>query len=140
MRLLIILSFCIGSVFISAKKTTANELNGTWIPVKQEMNGNSIPESSFEKQRLIISDNNYTFIAESTDKGISRFHDGKLDIYGKEGVNTGKHFTGIYKLENELLTICYNLKGDSYPEAFDSKGKPIYLLCVFKRENAKKNY
>jgi uncharacterized protein (TIGR03067 family) len=137
MRLLIILTFCIGAGFVYSKKTTMNELNGTWIPVKQEMNGATIPESGFQNQRLIINDSNYTFVAESTDKGIAKFSNGKLDIYGKEGVNSGKHFTAIYKLENHLLTICYNLKGDGYPEAFESNGKPMFFLCVFKKENVK---
>ncbi|HEX4372451.1 MAG TPA: TIGR03067 domain-containing protein [Puia sp.] len=137
MRLLIILSFFIGSSFISAKKIIVNELNGTWIPVKQEMNGTSIPEAGFQNQRLVIRDSNYTFTAESVDKGIAKFSNGKLDIYGKEGVNAGKHFTAIYKLENQLLTICYNLKGDAYPETFDSKGKPLFFVCAFKKENAK---
>jgi uncharacterized protein (TIGR03067 family) len=137
MRLLIILSFCIGASFISPKKITANELNGTWIPIKQEMNGAALPESSFQNERLTISDTNYIYVAESKDKGIAKFSDGKLDIYGKEGINTGKHFTAIYKLEDQLLTICYDLKGDSYPEAFDTKGKPTLFLCVFKKENAK---
>jgi hypothetical protein len=49
-------------------------------------------------------------------------------------VNTGKHFTAIYKYENEELTICYNLAGDSYPQSFDSKGKPMYFLAVFKKQ------
>ena len=57
-----------------------------------------------------------------------------MDIYGKQGVNAGKHFTAIYKLENELLTICYNLRGDSYPAAFETKGKPTLFLSVFKKE------
>ena len=56
-----------------------------------------------------------------------------MDIYGKEGVNSGKHFTAIYKFEEGLLTICYNLSGDRYPEAFETKGKPMYFLSVFKR-------
>lgn len=137
MRLLIILTFCISAGFINSKKVIVNELNGTWIPVKQQMNGAAIPEAGFQNQRLIISDSNYTFSAESVDKGIAKFSNGKLDIYGKEGVNAGKHFTAIYKLENQLLTICYNLKGDVYPETFDSKGKPLFFLSVFKKENAK---
>jgi hypothetical protein len=59
-----------------------------------------------------------------------------MDIYGKEGVNTGKHFTAIYKLENNRLTICYNLAGDKYPELFDTKGRKQYFLCVFKSSNS----
>ena len=53
---------------------------------------------------------------------------------GKDGVNKGNHFTGIYKFENELLLICYNLSGDKYPEAFETKDKPTYFLATFKKE------
>jgi uncharacterized protein (TIGR03067 family) len=118
-----------------------NKLNGTWVPAKQEMGGTLLPKAAFEKQKLIISDSTYTFTAESIDKGVVKYKDDKMDIYGKEGVNAGKHFTAIYRYENlpagqadEQLTICYNLKGDSYPEAFETKGKPMYFLSVFKKE------
>ncbi|WP_410962819.1 hypothetical protein, partial [Salmonella sp. SAL4446] len=58
---------------------------------------------------------------------------GKMDIYGKDGVNNGKHFTTIYKYQDEQLTICYNLAGDKYPESYETKGKPTYFLAVFKK-------
>lgn len=121
---------------ISTKKTSqsSNILNGTWIPVKQELGGKELPAVVFEKQKLIISDSTYTVIAESIDKGLVKYNDTKMDIYGKEGINAGKHFTAIYKLENGQLIICYNLLGDSYPEALESKGKPMYFLSVFKKE------
>lgn len=57
-----------------------------------------------------------------------------MDIYGKEGVNTGKHFAAIYKLNNEKLTICYNLNGDSYPSDFETKSRPALFLSVFKKD------
>lgn len=116
----------------NATKTT-NKLNGTWVPVKQEIGGKELPPIAFEKQKLIISDSNYTLIAESTDKGVVKYNHDKMDIYGKEGVNTGKHFSAIYKLDNGQLTICYNLLGNGYPETFDTKGKPMYFLSVFRK-------
>ena len=103
------------------------------MPVKQEFAGTPLPTAVFEKQKLIISDSTYTVIAESIDKGIVKYKDDKMDIYGKEGVNAGKHFTAIYRYENGELTVCYNLKGDSYPETFETKGKPLYFLSVFKK-------
>ena len=112
----------------------SNQLNGTWVPVKLEINGNPLPAATFEKQKLIISDTLYTFIAESVDKGILKYNNGKMDIYGKDGVNAGKHFTTIYRFENDQLVICYNLAGDKYPEAFETKGKPTYFLATFKKE------
>ena len=143
MRQLTILLFIFLSVGCSTtKKTSAksNLLNGTWTPINEEMGGTLFPKAAFEKQKLILSDSNYTLIAESIDKGVVRYRDNKMDIYGKEGVNAGKHFTAIYKLENlptgqagEQLTVCYNLAGNNYPEAFDTKGKPMYFLAVFKK-------
>jgi uncharacterized protein (TIGR03067 family) len=117
---------------------TATRLDGTWIPVKQEIGGTVLPSTAFEKQKLIISDSNYTFVAESVDKGVVKYQDDKMDIYGKEGVNIGKHFTARYKYDKDELTVCYNLSGDSYPENFETQGKHNLFLCVFKRETAAK--
>ena len=112
----------------------SNRLNGTWAPVKLEIDGNALPAATFEKQKLIISDTLYTYIAESVDKGSLKYDNGKMDIYGKDGVNAGKHFTAIYKFENDQLVICYNLAGDNYPVAFETKGMPTYFLATFKKE------
>lgn len=110
------------------------ELNGTWIPVKQEMGGKPFPLAVYEKMKMIIQDSTYTVIAESVDKGIARRKEDKMDIYGKDGVNAGKHFTALYKLENGQLVICYNLAGTEYPASFSTEGKPLYFMSVFKKE------
>ena len=81
-----------------------------------------------------MKEGTYTVIAESVDKGIVKIRNDRMDIYGKDGVNEGKHFTAIFKFENEQLIICYNLSGDSYPESFETKGKPKYFLSIFKKE------
>jgi hypothetical protein len=94
----------------------------------------SLKIRNFSNSPLIPSTCLYTFSAESVDKGEVTFNDSKMDIYGKEGVNTGKHFTAIYKYETGQLTICYNLAGDSYPTTFDTKGIQTAFLCVFKKE------
>jgi len=140
MRILpFLLLFVIGAGCTSTKKasTIPKKLNGTWIPVKLEMNGQLLPPASFEKQKLIINDSAYTFIAESVDKGVVTSKDDKLDIYGRDGVNKGKHFTAIYKFENEQLIICYNLSGDVYPATFETTGKPMYFVATFKKEAKK---
>ena len=140
MRLLTIFSVLMLSISCSSTKNTkikADDLNGAWIPIQQEIAGKQLPAAAFEKQKLIISDNTYTLMAESVDKGEVNYSNGKMDIYGKEGVNTGKHFTAIYKYENGQLTLCYNLAGDSYPETFETTNKPTFFLSVFKRETTK---
>ena len=138
-RLTIVLLLCIGAGCTGTKSTTieSDKLNGTWIPVIQEIAGKELPTIAFIKQKLTISDNMYTLVAESVDKGELTYSGGKMDIYGKEGVNAGKHFTAIYKFENDRLTVCYNLSGDSYPETFETKGRSTFFLSVFERETVK---
>ncbi len=119
---------------ISRAQSTSNPINGTWIPISQTMNGKTFPAVVYASQKLIIDDSNYTVIAESIDRGVIIYTANKMDIYGKDGVNKGKHFTAVYKYEDKQLTICYNLLGDSYPELFDSKGKGLLFLSVFKKE------
>ena len=140
MRLLLFISFFISGLNCTTAKKVAGHssiLTATWTPIRQEIGGKELPAVAFKNQQLIISDSNYTVVAESVDKGVVKYNNNKMDIYGKEGVNTGKHFTAIYKIENEQLTICYNLAGNNYPEAFDTKGKPMYFLSVFKKDSMK---
>jgi len=127
-----IILLCFGCT--ATKKTNSTVLNGTWIPIKQEMGGTLLPNAAFEKQKLILNDSTYTVITESIDKGIVKYSSTTIDIYGKEGVNEGKHFTAIYKIENKQLIICYNLSGNGYPESFDTKNSPMCFLSVFKKE------
>ena len=135
MRLTIFISLLILSLGCSNTKnvTTTNKFNGTWMPVKQEIGGTALPDEALKNQKLIILDNTYTVIADNIDKGIVKYQGNKMDIYSNEGANKGKHFTAIFKYETGLLTICYNLKGDSYPEVFETKGKPLFFLSVFKK-------
>ncbi|MFM9910851.1 MAG: hypothetical protein ACKVOW_16040 [Chitinophagaceae bacterium] len=140
MRLIVFLFLLIiGSSCGTTKKLAKNStvLNGTWIPIKQEMSGKELPILAFEKQKLTINDSLYSMIAESIDKGVITYTDNKMDIYGRQGVNAGKHFTAIYKVENEQLTICYNLAGDSYPVTFETKSKRLLFLSVFNKEGVK---
>ena len=132
MKNLLIICFAFTCIVKSFGQT--KPLDGIWIPVKLEINGAQLPPATFETQKLIINDSNYTFIAESVDKGVLNYKDGKMDIYGKDGVNAGKHITTIYKFENDQLIICYNLTGDKYPESFETKGKQTYFMATFKKE------
>jgi uncharacterized protein (TIGR03067 family) len=132
---LLAMVFAVGCASTQYTGNNNGQLNGTWIPVKQEMGGTALPEIIYKTQQLIISDSNYTVTAESIDKGVVRYNADKMDIYGKEGVNKGKHFTAIYKYTNGELTVCYNLLGTDYPAKFETAGKPLYFLSVFKKQN-----
>ena len=137
-QLIFCLFICLATGCGSTKKINAgsNFLNGTWIPVKQEMGGGPLPATAYQNYKLTINDSVYTYGTPQTDRGVISYDNTKMDIYGKVGVNAGKHYPAIYKLENGELTICYNLSGKGYPEAFDTKGQPLYFLSVFKKESS----
>ena len=126
--------FCVSCSHTKNVTVAPNKLTGTWIPVKQEIGGKALPKGFYEMQKLVIIDSTYILTAESVDRGTVKYSGSdKIDIYGKEGVNKGKHFTGIYKMENEQLIICYNLKGDAYPAGYETAGQPLYFLSVFRK-------
>lgn len=126
----------LGIACTGPKKATKNagEMNGTWIPIQQEMGGKNLPPAAFEKYKLVVQDSIYTYGTPDVDQGVVYYKNGKLDIYGRKGVNAGKHYTAIYKFDNGQLSICYNLAGDSYPEAFETKSKSTLFLSVYKKE------
>ncbi len=136
MRSIKIIIFLIGGLGCTGAKNTVNKadkLNGIWLPVAEELGGRRLPEVVFKNQKLVLDDSTYTLSAESIDKGIVKYGNDKMDIYGREGVNAGKHFTALYRLKNGVLTICYDLTGKDYPLEFDTKGKSLYFMCVFKK-------
>ena len=76
--MLLLLLSCISCASTKNTTTNANILNGTWIPVKEEISGKELPAAAFEKQILFITDSNYRFSAESVDKGVIRYGAGKI--------------------------------------------------------------
>lgn len=117
-------------------KVETKSLNGAWIPVRQELGGQALPSTSIKIKLLQINANNYSTLGELVDKGTITYKDGKLDVTGVSGINAGKHFTALYQLEGDKLTIIYNLEGTNYPESYETDGKPMYLYAVYKRQPA----
>lgn len=65
----------------------------------------------FQKLKLLINDITSIPSAVGFDKGFLKNLNRQMNIYVREDMYTGKHFTGIKKLDNEQLTISNNLKG-----------------------------
>lgn len=130
MRIFLLLPLLLTGLLVKGQ----NSLQGTWLPVRQEIDGKTLPPEAYKGQKLIMQDSLYTVIAESVDKGVVKVNGDKLDIYGRDGVNKGKHFSAIYQFKDGELIICYNLAGSAYPELFSTAGQPLYFLAVFKKE------
>ena len=116
------------------QNTPVNALNGTWVPVHQENGGIPMPKVTYAKQKLIIRDSSYTVIGENADGGKLKLLDNQMDWYSDEGVHMGKHYPGIYKLENDQLIICIDRAGKTQPELLNSQWDAHYFLSVYSRE------
>jgi uncharacterized protein (TIGR03067 family) len=120
----------------STEETTTNsgELNGGWLPIKQEIGGQEVRSSTFENQRLAIVDKTFIILGARADQGSVRYDDGKMDIHIEFGTDAGKDYKAIYKFEKNLLTICYDLSGRTYPESFEIANNPNLILSVYRRD------
>lgn len=72
-------------------------------------------------------------LSDNADEGIIKTNGDKLDIYGTDGVNKGRHLTAVYQIVRGRLTICYNLDGTAYPKTFTTQDQPSYFLAVFEK-------
>lgn len=108
-------------------------LEGTWIPAAARVGDYEIPPDDLNPTRLLIEDSQYTaFVGKAIDRGTLTIHaeiqPAALDIIGLEGINAGKTFLTIFRLEGDELTICYALSGDRRPAAFQTDADDLYLV------------
>ncbi len=124
-------------------RNATKKLTGAWVPIKQELGGNTISKQFFSKQTLTIRDTLYNIEAENDfenlqlDEGSIYINKNKIDLYGKKGKNKGKHITAIFKIEKNQLIICFNLGGIGFPESFETIGKPLYFMSTYEYKQDK---
>ena len=117
----------------SNMKEVKTILNGNWLTVYQEFEGRKISSTAFQGQQLILKENTYTIIGANIDEGIIKVNGQKLDIYGTDGANKGRHYSAIYRIEKNRLKICCNLAGNTYPTDFKTEANPQHFLSIFER-------
>lgn len=109
-------------------------LNGAWQLISREYKGKPIQLEAKIQQRLEINDSTFVLTAKNIDRGIIKYFGNQMDIYSKEGMNAGKHFKALYKLEGDVLTVCYDLSGENYPGEFTTALDNNNFLAVFKKK------
>lgn len=115
-----------------AQAPKAPMLAGEWAPQRALLAGQDFPVSNFRGANLNLTASSYEFAG---DKGsYSLLPDGvlpaRMDIQGQQGPNAGRLIPAIYRLDDEVLTICYQLApGAARPAEFASpKGSRILLV------------
>ena len=109
-------------------------IEGNWIPVSFEINGQKLPEESFKNTQLVLTDGNYKYQNDQgTYKLIPTEKPKAMDITGTAGPNQGKTILAIYELTGDTLRICYDLGGKTRPSEFSTMAGTKQFLAYYKR-------
>ncbi len=123
-------------------KADLEKLTGSWIVTKGEAGGEELPKEFLSAIVLTIEGEKYTVagIPEGTQKGILKIDATKevkeMTVEPKEGPNADMPTSAIYKLEDDKLTVCYDIAGGGFPKEFKSEAGQPYLLITYERKKA----
>ena len=129
-----------GGVQSAIRGDDMKDLAGTWTCTSAVNDGKPIAEDIVKELRLTLTaEGGYKttrgdqVLFDSTCKLDPSQTPKHIDMIGTEGDNKGKAAQGIYKLERDMLTICYTMPGGERPKEFDSKPGSAATLVVWKR-------
>jgi uncharacterized protein (TIGR03067 family) len=126
-----------------AKDDTAKEikkLQGTWKVVAVEVDGNELSDEDRKQAptRLIVKGTKYTLKGTQDSKGSFQVGANKkfktITSKPTDGPYKGKTIKGIYKLDGDTMTVCYDITGKTCPDAFTTKEKEGYVIIKYKRK------
>lgn len=123
-------------------RTDLEKLQGVWICVSMERNGEPISPERYKNGRLIMEGETFTFKMGNrvVARGIRKLDPGQspkaVDDTHTEGTFKGKTYHGIYELTDDCFKTCNGGLGAERPKAFATKPNSGLLLIVYKRERA----
>lgn len=115
---------------------------GTWVYESQIIGGYPLPEGALEQIWVAITETSFIrcgtaggrleskLVADPTKKPMEFTLEWRNAVTGKSGI-----VKGIYKIEGERLTLCYDNSGKTRPKEFKSpKGEDSIVLSVLVRK------
>jgi uncharacterized protein (TIGR03067 family) len=123
-----------------AIKKEMTQLEGEWLMVSGEANGQSLPEEAVkggkrvakEGQTTITIGGNVFFKAKFTIDPTNKPK--AIDYNMTEGPTKGKTHLGIYELDGDTVKFCFAAPGKDRPTEFTAKEGSERTLSVWKRD------
>jgi uncharacterized protein (TIGR03067 family) len=112
------------------------KLEGTWVGTSYKRGPGVVSKENVGTQLTIAKD---AYESKGTyaisKKGSLKIDEAKgiIDFTSSEGFSKGKTFQGIYKLEGNVLTICYTQASDKRPTEFKSEQISTILITFEKK-------
>ena len=90
-----------------------NSLEGTWLPLSAELDGEAAPAEVLEQTVFTLASGQYSvrFGGQVSDRGTYEIDEAGLTLSGMDGPNAGKILPCLYQLKGNRLRICFGLGG-----------------------------
>ncbi len=115
-------------------------LDGTWVPVAADVAGKPLFVGELRVKYLVLESGAYSIIDRSNhvvDRGSylvnATARPATLDIVGCDGPGAGRTLLAIFQLDDDSLTVCYDLDGDERPANMQPKGDQLLLSITYAR-------
>lgn len=117
----------------------SSPLEGIWVMVRAELDGEAAPELVVQNTTLEVSAGEYRvrFRGEVMDQGTiesSEAETKSLLLRGAVGTNSGRVIPCLYQLNGRRLRICYGLDG-APPSEFRTAAGAARYLATYRRED-----
>jgi uncharacterized protein (TIGR03067 family) len=118
---------------------TAKQIIGSWTCTSATIDGRPLGEEMVKQLRLTLTADRYKsqrgdqVLFDSTYTVDTKKNPATIDMIGTEGELKGKSAPGIFKLDGDMLTMCYVMPGKERPTAFESQPQSGAFLVVWKR-------
>lgn len=119
-------------------KDKVKDLEGTWIATSWKRGDGEVGKDKVDTE-LVLSKGAYEF-----PKGINRISKkgtykldaakGAIDFTPEDGPAKGKTLLGIYKVEGNVLTLCFRAAGNERPTAFKTGDRNTVLATYEKKK------
>ena len=118
-------------------------LAGAWVPVAASVSGKELLVAELRVKFLVLDGHDYNIIDRSNqivDRGEYLVNDSAkpwtIDIVGRDGPNAGRSMLALFELEDDRLTVCYNLDGNDRPANMQAHEDQDQLLLSITYERA----
>lgn len=122
------------------KRTAQRGLDGTWVPVAADVAGKPLFVGELRVKYLVLESGAYSIIDRTNhvvDRGSYLVNEtaqpATLDIVGRDGPGPGRTLRAIFQLDEDSLTVCYDLDSDERPANMQPKGDQLLLSITYAR-------
>jgi uncharacterized protein (TIGR03067 family) len=144
LTLVLLVPWSVASADDQAANQELERHQGTWTATSSIYDGQEAPEAivrsitrTVEKDHVVWKRDGKSFAGTRIELDPSR-DPRSIDVIPDGGKDRGERVLGIYKLEDDRLTICMAAPGQPRPKEFKAEKRSGYTLRTFTREKAPK--